>query len=64
MKIIDTIMLRYSKLLSQEREVPQYLLKQISGVYLAAEDMERGLQLVIEGLQDEGEHIDGLLEAG
>lgn len=63
MKVIDKIMIDYSTRMQNNREVPDWLLKQVNGVWLAADDFNQGVQLIIDGLQDQGYIIDGLLEA-
>lgn len=51
--MITRIMETYSNRMLNEREVPDYLQKQIEGIWLAGEDFDKGVQLIIDGLQDE-----------
>ena len=62
MDMISKILEEYSTRMLNERAVPEWLLKQVNGVWMAAEDFDKGVQMIIDGLQDEGYHIDGLLE--
>ena len=62
MDMISKILEEYSDRMKNERTVPEWLLKQVNGVWMAAEDFDKGVQMIIDGLQDEGYHIDGLLE--
>ena len=62
MKLIDKIMVEYSDRMKNERAVPEWLLKQVNGVWMAAEDFDKGVQMIIDGLQDERDWIDNRLE--
>ena len=62
MKLIDKIMVEYSDRMKNERAVPEWLLKQVNGVWMAAEDFDKGVQMIIDGLQDERDFIDNRLE--
>ena len=57
MKLIDKIMVEYSDRMKNERAVPEWLLKQVNGVWMAAEDFDKGVQMIINGLQDEKQYI-------
>jgi len=37
-------------------------LKQVNGVWMAADDFDKGVQMIIDGLQDERDFIDNRLE--
>ena len=62
MNVIDKIMVEYSDRMLNERDVPEWLLKQVNGVWMAAEDFDKGVQMIIDGLQDERDFIDNRLE--
>ena len=62
MKLIDKIMVEYSDRMKNDRDVPEWLLKQVNGVWMAAEDFDKGVQMIIDGLQDERDWIDNRLE--
>ena len=55
-------MVEYSDRMLNERSVPEWLLKQVNGVWMAAEDFDKGVQMIIDGLQDERDWIDNRLE--
>ena len=57
MKLIDKIMVEYSDRMKNQRTVPDWLLKQVNGVWMAAEDFDKGVQMIIDGLQDEKQYI-------
>ena len=57
MKLIDKIMVEYSDRIKNERAVPEWLLKQVNGVWMAADDFDKGVQMIIDGLQDEKFYI-------
>jgi len=62
MDMIKRIMETYSDRMKNDREVPEFLQKQIEGIWLASEDFDRGVTLLIDGLQDERDFIDNRLE--
>ena len=62
MNMISKIMEDYSNRMKNERQVPPFLQKQIEGIWLANEDFDRGVTLLIDGLQDERDWIDNRLE--
>jgi len=62
MNVITRIMENYSDRMKNDREVPPFLQKQIDGIWLAGEDFDRGVTLIIDGLYDERNYIDTLLE--
>ena len=62
MNVINHIMVEYSDRMLNERTVPEWLLKQVNGVWMAAEDFDKGVQMIIDGLQDERDWIDNRLE--
>ena len=62
MNVITKIMEDYSRRMKNDREVPEFLQKQIEGIWLASEDFDRGVTLIIDGLQDERDFIDNRLE--
>ena len=57
MNVINRIMETYSRTMLNEREVPPFLQKQIEGIWLAGENFDRGVSLIIDGLQDEKQYI-------
>ena len=57
MNVITRIMETYSDRMKNDREVPPFLQKQIEGIWLAGEDFDRGVALIIDGLQDEKQYI-------
>ena len=57
MNVINHIMVEYSDRMLNERTVPEWLLKQVNGVWMAAEDFDKGVQMIIDGLQDEKQYI-------
>ena len=57
MNVIDKIMVEYSDRMKNDRDVPEWLLKQVNGVWMAAEDFDKGVQMIIDGLQDEKQYI-------
>ena len=57
MNVINHIMVEYSDRMLNERAVPEWLLKQVNGVWMAAEDFDKGVQMIIDGLQDEKFYI-------
>ena len=62
MNVIDKIMVEYSDRMKNDRDVPEWLLKQVNGVWMAAEHFDKGVQMIIDGLQDERDFIDNRLE--
>jgi len=62
MDMISKILEEYSDRMKNERTVPEWLLKQVNGVWMAAEDFDKGVQMIIDGLQDERDWIDNRLE--
>ena len=60
--MISKILEEYSDRMKNERTVPEWLLKQVNGVWMAAEDFDKGVQMIIDGLQDERDWIDNRLE--
>ena len=62
MDMISKILEEYSTRMLNERAVPEWLLKQVNGVWMAAEDFDKGVQMIIDGLQDERDWIDNRLE--
>ena len=62
MDMISKILEEYSTRMLNERTVPEWLLKQVNGVWMAAEDFDKGVQMIIDGLQDERDWIDNRLE--
>ena len=62
MNVINHIMVEYSDRMLNERAVPEWLLKQVNGVWMAADDFDKGVQMIIDGLQDERDFIDNRLE--
>ena len=57
MDMISKILEEYSTRMLNERAVPEWLLKQVNGVWMAAEDFDKGVQMIIDGLQDEKQYI-------
>jgi len=57
MDMISKILEEYSDRMKNERTVPEWLLKQVNGVWMAAEDFDKGVQMIIDGLQDEKFYI-------
>ena len=57
MNVIDKIMVEYSDRMKNDRDVPEWLLKQVNGVWMAADDFDKGVQMIIDGLQDEKQYI-------
>ena len=57
MDMISKILEEYSTRMLNERTVPEWLLKQVNGVWMAAEDFDKGVQMIIDGLQDEKQYI-------
>ena len=43
------------------RELPAWLQKQQDGIYQIETDPARGIAILKEGLQDEADHLEGLL---
>jgi len=62
MDMISKILEEYSTRMLNERAVPEWLLKQVNGVWMAADDFDKGVQMIIDGLQDERDFIDNRLE--
>ena len=62
MDMISKILEEYSDRMKNERSVPEWLLKQVNGVWMAADDFDKGVQMIIDGLQDERDWIDNRLE--
>ena len=59
MDMISKILEEYSTRMLNERAVPEWLLKQVNGVWMAAEPktFDQGVQMIIDGLQDEKFYI-------
>jgi len=62
MDMISKILEEYSTRMLNDRDVPEWLQKQVNGVWMAAEDFDKGVQMIIDGLQDERDWIDNRLE--
>ena len=63
MNVITRIMTTYSDMMKNDREVPPFLQKQMEAVWLSKEDPERGLMLLLDGMRDEMDYLDELINA-
>jgi len=51
--MITKIMKEYTHRMENNLEIPPFLQKQIEGVWMVGDNFDRGIQLIIDGLQDE-----------
>ena len=59
--ILDGIVKKIESYSLTGRELPAWLQKQKDGIYLMESDLHRGMALFTEGLRDEADHLEGLL---
>ena len=60
--MIKQIATRYSDMITNDREVPPFLKKQADGIFLMADDFDRGITLIIDGLQDESDYLGDMID--